>query len=44
MKAVRVILVIIAAMVAVVASILILPLLLLCVGVKIITGMASKIN
>lgn len=44
MKAVRIILEIISAMVIGFASILILPLLLLYAGVKIITGMASKIN
>ena len=44
MKAVRIILAIISAMVAGFASILVLPLLLLYAGVKIITSMASKIN
>lgn len=43
MKAVRIILSIISAMVAGFASILVLPLLLLYAGVKIITGVASKI-
>lgn len=44
MKAVRTLLVILLAMVAGFASILISPLLLLYAGVKIIGGMASKIN
>lgn len=43
MKAVRIILAIISTMVAGFASILVLPLLLLYAGVKIITGIASKI-
>lgn len=43
MKAVRIILAIISAMVAGFTSILVLPLLLLYAGVKIITGVASKI-
>lgn len=43
MKAVRIILVILLAMVFGIAVILMLPLFLLYAGVKIITGMASKI-